>query len=222
MTAVTYVPESSPILAWHFLSDSQKLRDGRTAPPDGEVLAHDGPVVPCKSGLHASEDIFDALLYSPGHILCRVECWGTTRKEHDKLACDRRRILWRINTGPLLRQWARWCALQFAHLWNPPKVVMDFLTTGDESLRGAAWDAAWDETLPLDEAVAAAAAAARAAAWAETRETRALDVARTTAQCAAQAAASDGSRRDAATVAQRTKLLELIEAARKEVYANRT
>ena len=203
MTKPTNVPESSPILAWHFLRDDQKLRDGRDAPPDGHVLVHEGRIVPCASGLHASEDILNALDYAPGHILCRVECWGTTVKETDKLACGRRRILWRINAEPLLRQWARWCALQVVHLWDPPEVVMDFLKTGDESLRAAAWAAARN----------AASSAARAAA---------RDIEVWPAASSAARAASWDEYSDAATVAQRTKLLELIESARKEVYANRT
>ena len=224
MTKPTNVPESSPILAWHFLRDDQKLRDGRDAPPDGHVLVHEGRIVPCASGLHASEDILYALDYAPGHILCRVECWGTTVKETDKLACGRRRILWRINAEPLLRQWARWCALRVVHLWDPPEVVMDFLKTGDESLRAAAWAAA------RNAAAMASAGDTEVwnSAWAAARNAAALnEAAMATARASAWAAARNAAALNqaamaTATRAQRTKLLELIESARKEVYANRT
>ena len=40
------------IFAFHFVGDT--LRDGRPIPSDGEWLTHDGPVVMCISGLHAS------------------------------------------------------------------------------------------------------------------------------------------------------------------------
>ena len=42
------------------------------------------------------------------------------------------------------RYFARWCALQVIHLWNCPDVVKQYLETGDEGLRDAAWYAAWN------------------------------------------------------------------------------
>lgn len=53
------------VLTWHFLHADNRLRDGRDAPPDGEWLRQDGTIVPCVSGLHASERIIDALAYHP-------------------------------------------------------------------------------------------------------------------------------------------------------------
>ena len=54
---------------YHFTGDT--LRDGRPIPKPGVWLKHDGPVIPCKSGLHASEHPFDAL--EPAHeLLCDV------------------------------------------------------------------------------------------------------------------------------------------------------
>ena len=69
----------------------------------------------------------------------------------DKVVGRRRKILASIDATDLLREFARWCALQVIHLWECPDVVRRYLETGDESIRAAAWDAAW--------------AAARAAAW---------------------------------------------------------
>src|SRR5262245_49901989 len=40
-----------------------------------------------------------------------------------------------------LRYFARWCALSVIHLWpdpGPPDVVLDYLMTGDETIREAA------------------------------------------------------------------------------------
>ena len=130
----------SAILAWHFVGAT--LRDGRPVPPDGEWLVHDGPVKMCESGLHASRDAFDALFYAPGNVLCRVECDDIIEEESDKLVCRRRRILRRIDAGPLLRDYASWCALRVIHLWNAPPVVREYLESGDEHKRADAEAAA--------------------------------------------------------------------------------
>ena len=137
------------IKAWHFVNET--LRDGRTIPPDGEWLEHDEDLVMCKSGLHASICLIDALKYAPGNTICRVECDGQITKDDDKLVAERRRILWRIDGEELLKEFARWCALQVIHLWDVPDIVKEYLETGNEDIRAAAWDAAR--------------AAARAAAW---------------------------------------------------------
>ena len=162
--------------AWHFTSGT--LRDGRPIPPAGEWLTHDGPLAPCESGLHASERLLDALDFAPGNHLHRVTLRGETQLHGspvDKLVARERRIDWTLDeavTERVLREFARWCALQVIHLWDAPAVVREYLETGDESLRAAArdaaraaardaaWDAAWD----------AAATAARNAAGAAQNE----------------------------------------------------
>jgi hypothetical protein len=144
------------IKAWHF--SGPQLRDGRPLPKDGEWLVHEGEVVICETGLHASRRVIDALQYAPGSTICRVSCRNVvTEHKNDKFVCRERRIDWRIENGDeVLRAFARKAALSVIHLWNAPDVVRRYLETGDESLRAAARDAAW----------AAAWAAARAAAWA--------------------------------------------------------
>jgi len=52
----------------------------------------------------------------------------------------------------MLRSFARWCALSVIDKWNAPPIVREYLETGDESKRAAAW-------------AAEAAAAAGFAAW---------------------------------------------------------
>uniref|UniRef100_UPI000553CA73 DUF7666 domain-containing protein n=1 Tax=Asaia prunellae TaxID=610245 RepID=UPI000553CA73 len=144
------------ILAWHFVGET--LRDGRAVPADGEILTHVGPVIPCRQGLHASERLIDALSYAPGHTLCRVECWGDVREDSgDKLAARNRRILWRIDAEPVLREFARRCAISVLHLWDAPAEVRAYLETGDEALRDAARVAATDaaEAAATDAAEAA-------------------------------------------------------------------
>lgn len=135
----------APLLAYHFVGES--LRDGRAIPADGEWLVHDGAVKLYASGLHASIAPFDALQYAPGNTLCLVELRGTIVRGDDKVVASERRIIKRIDAEPLLREFARWSALQVIELWDAPDVVRQYLTTGDESLRAAAWaaarDAAW-------------------------------------------------------------------------------
>ena len=172
--------------AWHFVGAT--LRDGRAVPPDGETLIHDGPLKLCASGLHASERIIDALQYAPGDTVCRVRCDGEILRDADKWVCTQRTILWRVDATDLLRRFARQCALDVAHLWKMPPVVLRYLKTGDETIRDAARNAARD--------------AARAAAW---------DAAWDAASAAASAAARDVAR-DVARAAQIDILREMLTA----------
>jgi hypothetical protein len=153
-------------LAFHFVSEA--LRDGRPIPANGEWLVHDGPVKICASGLHFSYDAFDALRYAPGNILCLVEVADIVATEKDKGVCRRRKIVARFDAEPILRYFARIQALSVVHLWTecPPDVVLDFLMTGDESLRAAAWAAAGDAAWAARAAAGDAAWAAGDAAWA--------------------------------------------------------
>ena len=127
---------------YHFVGD--KLRDGQPVPPDGVWLVHEGPIKMCKSGLHLSRKPFDALQYAPGATLCRVLYGGEVIEDEDKVVCTRRKIIARFDATELLRTFARSEALSVIHLWNAPDVVVRYLKTGDQSLRAAARDAAWD------------------------------------------------------------------------------
>ena len=142
-------------IAYHFVGDT--LRDGTPVPKNGVWLKHTGVVRMCESGLHFSYDPFDALEYAPGPILCMVEVDGVVQVGTDKGVCSKRKIIKRFDCTDILNYFARMQALSVIHLWEqtPPDVVLDFLMTGDESLRAAARDAAW----------AAARAPARDAAW---------------------------------------------------------
>lgn len=159
--------------AWHFVD--RTLRDGTPVPRDGVTLKHRNAVVPCQSGLHASEHPFDALQFATGNTLCLVECGGVIVPHGnpvDKIACSERTIIVRMNADPLLRHFARQQALSVAHLWDAPQEVLDYLM-GDDTARAAAWAAAW--------------AAAMDAAWAATRN-------------AARAATRDAARNDFAAL----------------------
>ena len=156
-------------LAWHFLRKDANgvpvLRDGVTsAPAIGEWLEHAGEVEICRSGLHASWRAIDALGYSTWEnaVACLVEVEDVGAEQNDKFVCTRRRIVAMCDADETLRVFARQCALNVAHLWSPPQVVLDYLNTGDGSLRSAAEAAA--EAAARSAAEAAARSAAGAAA----------------------------------------------------------
>jgi len=168
------------------------LGDGRPIPPIGEWLEYDGEIVPCRAGLHASEHPFEALQYAPGPLLHRVELDGDIVAHGDpvdKHVGQRRKIMATIDATDLLREFARWCALQVIHLWDAPDVVREYLETDNEANRAAARDAAWN------------------AAWAAAGDA-AREAARDAAGDAAWAAA-----RDAAWAAQRKRFAELVDEA---------
>jgi hypothetical protein len=148
--------------AWHFVGE--KLRDGRPVPADGEWLEHEGPLVMCRSGLHAGERAWYALHYASGPVLCLVELDGEMIEGEDKVVARRRKIIVRRDITDLLRRFAREEALRVAHLWCCPEVVRRYLETGDESIRDAAYVAI--DTAPAAPAVDAAYAAAYSAALA--------------------------------------------------------
>ena len=160
------------IKAWHFVGST--LRDGRPIPADGEWLVHTGRIKICASGLHASRRPWHALPYAPGSTLCYVECRGDIVEQSGKLVCRERRILTRADVTETLRFFSRMQALSVGHLWHecPPDVVLDYLMTGDESIRGSAWEAARAAAREVALAVAreAAWAVAREAAWGAARE----------------------------------------------------
>jgi hypothetical protein len=132
------------MIGYHFTGN--QLRDGRPVPPIGEWLKHDGPVIMCKFGLHASPTAFAALQYAPGEFLHRVELRGDLiEEENDKSVGRERVILATIDATDLLLRFARLVALKVIHLWDVPDVVRKYLETGEESKRAAARDAARDE-----------------------------------------------------------------------------
>ena len=148
-------------IGWHFIN-GDKLRDGTNAPEDGKWLEFRDKLEMCETGLHFSPLPHQALEYAPGATLCLVEYGGEVIMGDDKGVCSRRKIIARMDATELLRFYARMQAVKVLEYWDtePPEVVCDYLMTGDESIRAAAWAAA------RDAARDAAGAAAGAAAWA--------------------------------------------------------
>ena len=185
------------IRAYHFVGGT--LRNGDPVPADGLWLEVAPPLKMCAHGLHASRHPFDALIYAPGDTLCLVDLDGEIIEELDKLVATRRRIVARINAGPMLREFARSCALDVIHLWSAPAVVRQYLESGDESLRDAARDAAMEAA--RDAATEAARYAATEAAW---------DAAGAAAGAAARAAATEAAR-EAARTKQRQLFADAVD-----------
>lgn len=186
------------IEAWHFVGNT--LRDGRPIPADGEWLVYHGPIETCLTGLYASRRPWHALRYAPGPILCRVECDDVVAELDDKLVCRRRRIIARADVTETLRYFARMQALSVIHLANdPPDVLLDYLMTGDEALRDAAWNASWDAAQIVARASTQgpASASAHDATWAA-----ALAASHDTAWDAAQVAAQTSAQASARATAQ--------------------
>jgi hypothetical protein len=135
---------TNQITGYHFTSAT--LRNGEPIPKPGVWLVHTGEISPCSSGLHASVKVFDALTYAPGPMLHKVILAGELQPHGDpvdKYVGRKRKILATIDATQLLWDFARWCALSVADKWDCPPTVRKYLETGDETLRAAAWDAAW-------------------------------------------------------------------------------
>jgi hypothetical protein len=199
------------IKAWHFVG--KILRDGSPIPKDGVTLKYDGEIKLCKSGYHASVDPFDALQYALGETLCLVECGGKIIDGGDQIVCSERTIIARMDATEMLRYYARMQAISVIEFYpnDTDAVVFDYLMTGDELIRDAAWAAGGAGAACAAWAAWAAAGAARDAAWAARDAARAAgaagaawaagDAARAAGAAARAAGAAAWSARDAAWAA---------------------
>ena len=210
-----------PILAWHFLPLDGRLTngDGRRVRPGHMVIHRGSKLKLCHHGLHASRNILNALENAPGPLICRVECSGIIVEATDKLVCSRRKALWMFDSTIVLHEFSCWSAEQILHLCGDDGRFRTAIAAKRAWLRGeisneeltvfepAAWDIAEAAASAAASAAARAAAnaAARAAAWAAANA-----AASATAWAAAWATA---------WAAQESKLIEMIEAARKSMKA---
>lgn len=188
MTARDTDGATTKIDAWWFAS-GDRLPHGDDRPiVIGGTHSLDGNIILCQNALHASRDPFQALEYAPGPYLYRVLCWGDVVEDGNKLGARHREYVAMHDATNMLRRFARQEALSVVHLWGPPVVVRQYLETGDETIRAAAWTAAsavaWDAPRDFAAVEAAAWAAARAVAW-----TAAVSAARAAAWAGAAAAA---------------------------------
>ena len=137
------------ITGWYFAPHDNRLGygDGREITV-GITHTVTGDIVPCKNGLHLSKNPLDAIQYASGPIVYKARGFGIVVPHGnpiDKYACSKRIYLaGGIDATETLRLFARQCALDVIHLWDAPDVVKQYLKTGDEKIRAAAWAAAWD------------------------------------------------------------------------------
>ncbi len=220
--------------AYHFCATDADcnaiLRDGNVIEP-GAIEVFKGAVEICRSGLHASKHVRDALDYAPGSMLRLVECTDVVAREHDKFVCRRRVEVARFDAAALLGGFACDCAERVLPIFERehpgdkrPRLAIETkrrhlagkATDGElaaawAAARAAARDAAGTAARDAagaaardaawDSAWAAAGTAAWAAAWAAARA-----AARDAAWAAARAAARDAAgtaARDAAWAAAR-------------------
>ena len=135
--------EEVPVKAWHFLREDRCLGYGDNREViAGETYTVDGPSELCVRGLHGSKRPLDALRYAPGPVVCRVEIGGDVVEGDDKIVGTTREVLWMYDATEVLREFARFCALDVVPYWDPPDVVLAWLQTGDESLCNDAHHAA--------------------------------------------------------------------------------
>ena len=178
----------------------------------GETLRVAGEPVLCGHGLHASKKLSDALEHIDGVnlSLCRVTLGGEIIHDDDKSCASARTVVVRLDsaaTEELLRDYARWCALQVIDLWYAPSIVRQWLETGEESISDEAWEAAWSAA--REAADAAAWSAAKAAACSAVKYA-ASSAARYAASYAASAAAK-AEARYAAKAAAKAEYSEELE-----------
>jgi hypothetical protein len=137
-------------LAFHFLRSVDGVptlgNDAGPAPAIGEWLEVTDTLRICVRGLHASWRAIDALEFVSWDdaIACLVEVDGLGEEQANKLVCSRRRIVAMVECDDVLRLFAREAALSVAQYWTMPPVVRQYLETGNEEIRAAAWDAARD------------------------------------------------------------------------------
>jgi hypothetical protein len=122
-----YVPEDSINIMWHFTTLDKKLGYGDGRPIiAGEKLTVPGPIVLCKSGLHASKRLLDALKYAPGAYLWEVELSGEVIHGNDKSVATERTALCGFDASEVLRKFSRMVALQAVEKhWDPDVHVIE-------------------------------------------------------------------------------------------------
>jgi len=183
---------------YYFSTNEKKLRYGDNRPiKEGETHSVEGELVLCENGLHASERVIDALKYAPGSTLWLVELSGEIVEGEDKVCARSRKYIKEIDCEELLREFARKQALINIEKIKPYcsaeafSLIVDYLETGNDELRSAAWSAARSAAWSAESAESAESAAWSAARSAESAaESAARSVAWSAAWSAARSAES--------------------------------
>ncbi len=168
---------------WHFTNVNRILGygDGREIIAGKKLKVTCDPVL-CDKGLHASRRLIDAANYAPGPYVWSVRLSGKVVHGNDKSVATERTAVWGYDATEVLRKFSRVVALDaVTKYWNEtkfgkfPEVVKQWLETGDESLRSAAWSSAWSSarsatrSSALSAAESATESAAESADWSSAR-----------------------------------------------------
>ena len=145
---------------WHFA----KIKDGQPVMRNGKLIeiGKTYRVIKnklCEYGFHGSKNILDALKYAPGEWLSIRKITGNVLIGDDKVCGKKCVHVIGFDATDILREFARKCALDDIHLWDAPAIVKEYLETGKDELRAAAYSAAYSA------ACSAAYSAAYSAAW---------------------------------------------------------
>lgn len=117
--------------------------------------------------LHASKHPFTELQYGCGPLLYIVELEDVTQGGGRFIGLCHT-IIASIDASSLLREFARWCALQVIDKWPVSDVVREYLETGNDELREEARGMAWASQQAIRAAGEASVASinmASVAAW---------------------------------------------------------
>ena len=85
--------KTKPIYLWKSMRKGLKSDNGNVDWKVGEWFKHDGKVILCQSGFHASERIIDAIGYVNCEILSYVEVRGDSDIQEDKQAWSEMKII---------------------------------------------------------------------------------------------------------------------------------
>ena len=203
------------MLAWHYVKNDYCTNNGNVKVYPGLVLTHDGPMLMCRSGLHASIRALDALKYARGSIVCRVRCSRDIVMGTDKIMCRRRVVSWTLDAANTLHEFAchlaqkalRSSGVTSDRAWNAIRVKRDWLAgeATDRQLAATAASLVGDLTSALsttarnarwstkkEAAFSASWAAACAAGYYGALPLATISAARNAARSAAWTAAGDG------------------------------
>ena len=125
--------------------DAEFMGQGLEVQP-GATLCADDDFELSEEWIAASRQILDILprAHHKKTVLCQVQLGGEITEydgKHYASECTIVAVLEPENTDSLLRDYARWCALQVSHLWNPQKETLSWLsrsTLSYESYRESA------------------------------------------------------------------------------------
>ena len=108
------------MLAWHVVNEdftlNYDLSDVEVCP--GLELEYDGELELCRSGLHASVRLLDALLYGNSGVICRVEVGENYIESSDKLVSDYRKVIAVADCTEILQQFAIEVAEDVLHIFE--------------------------------------------------------------------------------------------------------